>query len=68
MKRMIIAAACLGLTACGTTGTKVLENLQGCERHYAGNISGGALGADFNGTIKVDCLPAKAEIPVPEIQ
>jgi hypothetical protein len=51
-------AACLSMSACQSTGAQVLENLQGCERHYDGAVSGGLTGAQFSGTIKVDCLPA----------
>jgi hypothetical protein len=54
-------AACLAMSACQSTGAQVLENLQGCERHYDGAVSGGLTGAQFSGTIKVDCLPTPRE-------
>ncbi|MDZ4370209.1 MAG: hypothetical protein U1C74_02150 [Phenylobacterium sp.] len=51
------------LTACGSTGTgaKVLENLESCNRRYDGAISAGITGAQFTGTIKVECLNADLE-------
>ena len=62
MKRPIIgaalAASCLALAACETTGglgERVLENLQGCERHYDGAVAGGLTGGQFSGTVKIDC-------------
>lgn len=59
MKRVVlIGAACIALTACSSTSTQqLLTNLQGCERHYDGAISGGMTGGSFSGTIKVDCKP-----------
>lgn len=58
MKRIIVCAAvaALGfsLGGCGT----VLKDLQTCERHYNGNISGGAINpAIFAGSGKIDCCP-----------
>ncbi len=67
MKRVFQVSAVLALglllAACGTngTGTKVLENLESCNRHYDGAISAGITGAQFTGTIKVDCLNADLE-------
>jgi hypothetical protein len=62
LARCGVVAACLALSACQSTGAQVLENLQGCERHYDGAVSGGLTGAQFSGTIKVDCLPAAREV------
>lgn len=57
------ALACL-LAGCNTTSqTKLLDNLQGCERHYDGAVSAGMTGGQFSGTIKVDCVPATADPP-----
>jgi hypothetical protein len=62
LARCGVVAACLALSACQSTGAQVLENLQGCERHYDGAVSGGLTGAQFSGTIKVDCLPTKGDV------
>jgi len=61
MLKAIAVLGCLGLAGCGTTGGKILENLQGCERHYDGAVSGGILGigGQFSGTVQVSC-PVKA--------
>ena len=67
VKRIIQVAAVLALgllvSACGTTGagTKVLENLESCNRRYDGAIAAGITGAQFTGTIKVECLNADLE-------
>ncbi|MEW5687216.1 MAG: hypothetical protein AB1942_20060 [Pseudomonadota bacterium] len=67
LKRVLQAAAVLALgllvAACGSTGTgaKVLENLESCNRRYDGAISAGITGAQFTGTIKVECLNADLE-------
>jgi hypothetical protein len=55
-----IAAASLALSGCaGLGGQQVLQNLQGCHRHYEGVVSAG-LGAGFSGTVTIDCPPTKA--------
>lgn len=64
MKRAILLAgaalSCLALSACNTTSTaKLLDNLQGCERHYDGAVAGSLTGGSFSGTIKVDCKPGQ---------
>ncbi len=69
MKRQIILAgvalACVSLSACSTTTSQqLLTNLQSCQRHYDGAISGGLTGGQFSGTIKVDC-PAKGDTTAP---
>jgi len=70
MPRNFIAAlsiaACLVLAGCGSTGTKFLDNVSNdCERHYDGAVTGGITGAQFTGTVKVDCQPSgRAAAPV----
>lgn len=61
-----ISLLCLGtaLSGCSSTGTKVLDNLQGCERHYDGAISGGLTGGQFSGTIEIHCVPVAPFAPV----
>lgn len=50
-----VSAACL-VTACGTTGQKVIENAQGnCARRYLGTVNGGLLGGSFAGSVDIDC-------------
>lgn len=63
---LAISLLCLGvaLSGCSTTGAKVLDNLQGCERHYDGAISGGLTGGQFSGTIEIHCIPAGVVQPV----
>ena len=68
MPRTLLAAlsvlACLALAGCGSTGTKFLDNVSNdCERHYDGAVSGGLTGAQFTGTVKVDCQPRGAVAP-----
>jgi hypothetical protein len=62
-----VTAAVLALatcTACNSTGTShVLDNLQGCTRHYDGTVSAGMTGGQFAGTVKVDCTPANTSVP-----
>jgi hypothetical protein len=71
MPRSIIVAlsvvACLALAGCGSTGTKFLDNVSNdCERHYDGAVTGGITGAQFTGTVKVDCQPSgRAAAPAP---
>lgn len=58
----LAAVAVLALGGCagaGGAGQQVLQNLQGCERHYEGVVSAG-LGAGFSGTVKIDCPAAGA--------
>lgn len=64
MKRVLFLTACVAaavsLSACTNTGTaQLLDNLQGCERHYDGAVAGSLTGGSFSGTIKVDCKPAQ---------
>lgn len=55
---LTLAAAAATLAACATGDRKaVLDNLQGCERHYNGVVSGGIVGAGFSGSVKIDCAP-----------
>ena len=62
----LLTLVCLGLSACGTTGQKVLDNVAGCTRHYDGAVTAGVLGGgQFVGTVKIDCNP-KAPAPVGE--
>lgn len=60
------AVACLSLCSCNTTGTsQLLNNLQGCERHYDGAVAGSLTGGSFSGTIKVDCKPGQGVTQTP---
>lgn len=57
----LLSLACLAvaLSACGTTGTKVLDNVSNdCARKYDGTITAGITGAQFTGTVKIDCRAA----------
>lgn len=65
MKWIGIVMLC-ALGGCNTTSTAhVLDNLQGCERHYEGIISAGVLTpSTLSGTVKIDCAP-KAVPPQP---
>lgn len=76
MKRALLmgaaAVACLALSAClsgcaSTSTTKLLDNLQGCERHYDGAVAGSLTGGSFSGTIKVDCKPGQGVAQVPAV-
>jgi hypothetical protein len=54
----LIVGLGVALSACGcATSDKILTNLQGCERHYKGTISGGMTGGAFAGDVQVDCAP-----------
>lgn len=54
MRVIAIAAAALALSGCQT----VLKDLQGCERHYDGTVSGGAIQpAVLAGSALIDCCP-----------
>jgi len=55
-----VIAGALVLSGCASTGERVLTNLQGCERHYNGVVSGGILAGSFSGSVKIDCTPATA--------
>lgn len=51
-----LSLGALALSGCNTvTQQQVLTNLQGCERHYDGTVSGGMTGGQFSGTVKIDC-------------
>lgn len=70
--KTIIAAAALAavsftMSGCASADTQaVLKNLQGCERHYNGVVSGGLAGAGFSGSVKIDCPPsALADLALP---
>lgn len=60
MKIILALAATLELAGCATADkAAILENLQGCERHYNGVVSAGVLGgAGFSGSVKIDCPSA----------
>lgn len=61
--RIFVLAACVALAGCSTsTAGAVLSNLQGCERHYDGVISGAIVGGSFSGSVKIDCPPKVAEL------
>ncbi len=57
MKRLLtltLLSAALALGGCQT----VLKDLQGCERHYDGTVSGGTIQpAVLAGSAKIDCCP-----------
>lgn len=54
MHRLIILAAALALSGCAT----VLKDIQTCERHYNGTVSGGAIQpAVLAGAALIDCCP-----------
>lgn len=58
MTRTAILLA-LTLAGCATPDRQaVLQNLQGCERHYNGVVSGGLAGPGFSGSVRIDCVPA----------
>lgn len=47
-------AAATALSGCQT----ILKDLQTCERHYDGNVSGGTISPTvLAGTAKIDCCP-----------
>jgi hypothetical protein len=55
MRRFLaVIALSLPLAACGTTGIKALEGLQGCTRDY--QVTAGLLGHSFSA--KAHCEPA----------
>lgn len=50
----LILILAVGLSGCST----VLKNLEACERHYNGNVSGGTISpAVIAGTAIIDCCP-----------
>lgn len=54
------AAACLALAGCAS----VLKDLEKCERHYNGTVSGGTMTpAVLAGQGKVDCCPVSGMVP-----
>ncbi len=60
MKRAITLAAAASavflVSACGTTGKQVLDNVsKDCARRYIGAINGGMMGGNFSGTVDIDC-------------
>lgn len=60
------AVAALSLAGCAipgmpggsSAGHEILQNLQGCTRHYEG-----AIGAGVNGSFRIDCQPAAGVTP-----
>ncbi len=65
---VILTALSIALAGCGGVvpmigapgggaGSQVLQNLQGCNRHYEG-----AIGAGVTGSFRIDC-PAQPPIP-----
>lgn len=56
IRPLVIAALATALVGCSTiTQEQVLKNLQGCERHYLGTVSGGITGSGFSGAVRIDC-------------
>lgn len=62
-----VVALCVSFCgACNTTTTgHILDNLNGCERHYDGAVSAGMTGGQFSGTVKVDCKSASPAAVTP---
>ncbi len=56
---LILALACVSILGLGLSGcASVLKDLQGCERHYNGTVSGGAIQpAVMAGAALIDCCP-----------
>jgi hypothetical protein len=52
-----ILCAAVALSGCASQGAAVLNDLQGCHRHYVGSISPGNVMAPiaFNGAVEIDC-------------
>lgn len=65
MRIIALAALCAALTGCASSGgttQQLLQNLQGCERTYQGNIGGLGLGQGIAVTIR--CEPNQGQ-PAP---
>lgn len=59
VRLLSLTCLALALSACGTTGTAVLNNVsKDCDRDYDGTISAGITGGQFTGTVKVKCYRA----------
>jgi hypothetical protein len=66
MKILAVLALALALAGCATADTRaILDNLQGCERHYNGVVSAGLVGAGFSGSVKIDCNSGTVPPPAP---
>ena len=65
MRTLLLAASsAVLLTGCNATvQNHILDNLEGCTRHYDGAVNGSFTGAGFTGTVKVDCTPQTPPAP-----
>jgi hypothetical protein len=62
----MVAVALAACGGCSTANTQaILNNLQGCERHYNGTVAGGMTGGQFTGSVKIDCVPPQTGAPQP---
>jgi hypothetical protein len=52
------ALACVALSGCASQGAAVLNDLQGCHRHYNGAITSGLANLtapQFTGSVDIEC-------------
>lgn len=64
---MAFLIGAFGLAGCASADRQaVLHNLEGCERHYLGTVSGGVVGAGFSGSVRIDCAKGDAATPPAE--
>jgi hypothetical protein len=52
------ALACVALSGCASQGAAVLNDLQGCHRHYNGAVTSGLAGLtapQFTGSVDIEC-------------
>jgi hypothetical protein len=53
-----LALACVALSGCASQGAAVLNDLQGCHRHYNGAVTSGLAGLtapQFTGSVDIEC-------------
>lgn len=71
LSAIALSVIALALSLCGACSTlttsHLLDNLQGCTRHYDGAVAAGMTGGQFSGTVKVDCEPPGGT-PAPKTQ
>jgi hypothetical protein len=54
----LACAAAVALSGCASQGAAVLNDLQGCHRHYNGAVTAGIMGLiapNFTGSVDIDC-------------
>lgn len=57
IRLIALGAVAVALSGCTTIRSdQVLQNLEGCSRHYNGAVSVG-VGGGFTGTVQIDCEP-----------